>query len=642
MAPVTLLSNTRALNTDNYWIAWRDPELGYIAASRSGVPVIVPNYPPDSGSSLQSSSPEDCEDDIDFGEPHFITFDNLTYDFQAVGEFILAKSSATSFEVQTRQTAMPRFQVSRNDAVAMRVGSTRVGFYRTQDPPLRIDGQPTPLKNSSLSLPDGGTVFNVDNDYWILWPTGEQVLLVDDAYLDVYIRMPRVYQGQITGLGGTFNGDPSDDLRTRNGTPILPPVLFDTLYGFFGNSWRITQAESLFDYDPGENTTTFTDLNFPAIPSTACSLPSPVRTAAAAICEAAGVPESLLKACTLDVAALDDVNAAQTYANRGFSQITTEPSQTISTEGEFFCYDERGFLGPILAAGDGVIATVISFDPYEGSLFNVSLTGEAQLLTTLPQTIFDITDISRFGEDLYLSARGEDEEDNPVHPVFRVKPDGEVSTVIDDLTDSITGIAVREDNVFVAMPSIFLNNYNDFLGEFISVSGTNAIVAVAPTQTDLGPSPLGGIHVIAELEAPEGGGEIRDLVATDRGFYTAINNLLYWVAVDPFSLTASEIRLVTSFSETIGTLTLDRDGEHLLVTTNRETYRVHPTDGRVERLNISSFGVGSLVPLCDEYVGLQRIGPGNSVAEGEKSTSLLTSSCGSSGFDSSRLLRIIP
>ncbi len=112
--------------------------------------------------------------------------------------------------------------------------------------------------------------------------------------------------------------------------------------------------------------------------------------------------------------------------------------------------------------------------------------------------------------------------------------------------------------------------------------------------------------------------------------------------MDPFSLTASEIRLVSSLSEDISTLTLDRDGEHVLVTTNRETYRVHPTDSRVERLNISSVGVGSLVPLCDEYVGLQRIGPGTSVAEGEKGTSLLTSSCGSSGFDFSRLLRIIP
>jgi hypothetical protein len=466
---------------------------------------------------------------------------------------------------------------------------------------------------------------------------------VDDAYLDVYIRMPRVYQGQITGLGGTFNGDPNDDLRPRNGTPILPPVLFDTLYGFFGNSWRITQAESLFDYDPGENTTTFTDLNFPAIPSTACSLPSPVRAEAAALCTAAGVPESLLKACTLDVAALDDVSAAQSYVNRGFSLITAEPSQTISTEGEFFCYDERGFLGPILAAGDGVIITVITFDPYEASLFKVSLTGEAQLLTTLPQTIYDITDISSLGEDLYLSARGEDEEGSEIHPVFRVNPDGEVSTVIDNLVERITGIAVREDNVFVAMPSIFFDDYVDLFGDFISaVSGTNAIVAVGPPQTDLGPSPIGGIHVIAELEASEGGGEIRDLVATDRGFYTAINNLLYWVAVDPFSLTASEIRLVTSFSDDINTLALDGDGENLLVTTNRETYRVHPTDSRVERLNISSVGVDSLVPLCDEYVGLQRIGSGTSVAEGEKSTSLLTSSCGSSGFNSSRLIRIIP
>jgi hypothetical protein len=53
--PTLLVSESRPLNTENYWIAWRDPDLGYIAASKSGVPVTVPNYPPtNSRSSIQS------------------------------------------------------------------------------------------------------------------------------------------------------------------------------------------------------------------------------------------------------------------------------------------------------------------------------------------------------------------------------------------------------------------------------------------------------------------------------------------------------------------------------------------------------------------------------------------------------------
>ncbi len=53
--PTLLHSETRSLNTDNYWIAWKDRNLGYIAASRSGVPVTVPNYPSNGGSSLIAS-----------------------------------------------------------------------------------------------------------------------------------------------------------------------------------------------------------------------------------------------------------------------------------------------------------------------------------------------------------------------------------------------------------------------------------------------------------------------------------------------------------------------------------------------------------------------------------------------------------
>ncbi|NJL98518.1 MAG: hypothetical protein HC924_06700 [Synechococcaceae cyanobacterium SM2_3_2] len=48
MEPTLLFSETRPLNPENYWAAWQDPNLGYIAASRVGVPVTVPNYPPNS------------------------------------------------------------------------------------------------------------------------------------------------------------------------------------------------------------------------------------------------------------------------------------------------------------------------------------------------------------------------------------------------------------------------------------------------------------------------------------------------------------------------------------------------------------------------------------------------------------------
>ncbi len=40
-SPVFIASETSPIQPENYWIAWRDPELGYVAAAKSGVPVTV-------------------------------------------------------------------------------------------------------------------------------------------------------------------------------------------------------------------------------------------------------------------------------------------------------------------------------------------------------------------------------------------------------------------------------------------------------------------------------------------------------------------------------------------------------------------------------------------------------------------------
>jgi hypothetical protein len=55
LEPTLLVSETRPLNPSNYWVVWQDPNLGYIAASRVGVPVTVPNYPPNSLSRTTTS-----------------------------------------------------------------------------------------------------------------------------------------------------------------------------------------------------------------------------------------------------------------------------------------------------------------------------------------------------------------------------------------------------------------------------------------------------------------------------------------------------------------------------------------------------------------------------------------------------------
>jgi hypothetical protein len=79
------------------------------------------------------------------------------------------------------------------------------------------------------------------------------------------------------------------------------------------NTWRVSQAESLFDYGPGESTASFTDVHFPYPPA---HTPSAVQQQQAQqLCQTAGVTNPIfLKGCITDVAATGDASFAQSAA----------------------------------------------------------------------------------------------------------------------------------------------------------------------------------------------------------------------------------------------------------------------------------------------------------------------------------------
>ncbi len=314
-----------------------------------------------------SLSPEDCQDDDHksqpqpqygggetWGEPHLVTFDRLKYDHHAVGEFILAKSTDGNFEIQVREAAVPASsQVALNTAAAMKVGNTRVAFYVKDFPdsdttnPLRVDGKPTVIQGGSLSLPGGGTITQVNQGSYIVeWTTGERVGVKVDSFgssalLDINPALPQTRQGQLIGLLGNFNGNPDDDLKSRDGK-VLPPqstinqvsqitqnltnwvpiplnqvesLFLEQLHKQFGDSWRISQQESLFDYAPGKNTESYTNRAFPnGFQVLRMLLPAQVQAAEAA-CRQAGVPSERLEGCLFDVGVTGNADFAKVAAN---------------------------------------------------------------------------------------------------------------------------------------------------------------------------------------------------------------------------------------------------------------------------------------------------------------------------------------
>ena len=115
-----------------------------------------------------------------FGDPHLKSFDEATYSFQTVGEFVLAKSEKSQFEVQTRQRAQSD-NFSLNAAVAMNVAGDRVCYYASTKPDnlnsnLRLNGMPVQLQGRTYFLPNGGVIRFEGRNYTVSWPTGEMLI----------------------------------------------------------------------------------------------------------------------------------------------------------------------------------------------------------------------------------------------------------------------------------------------------------------------------------------------------------------------------------------------------------------------------------------------------------------------------------
>ncbi|MDG4810654.1 VWD domain-containing protein [Micromonospora sp. WMMD1120] len=239
------------------------------------------------------------------GDPHLLTYDGLRYDFQAAGEFVLTRSTRDDFEVQTRQTMFPSSSVvAVNSAVAARVAGDRVGVYVTPDgPAVRVNGAPPASAPDGLRLPRGGAVTTWgDGAVTIDWPDGTQLTAAPIGVwgLSVSVGAPTARAGTLEGLLGDHDGDPGDDLTVRAGKRLSQPPGFEALYPDFADSWRVEARLSLFDYEPGQDTGTFTDRRFPDRPLTVEDLPN--RATAELVCRRAGVTDpEVLAGCVLDV-----------------------------------------------------------------------------------------------------------------------------------------------------------------------------------------------------------------------------------------------------------------------------------------------------------------------------------------------------
>lgn len=245
-----------------------------------------------------------------FGDPHLATLDGLAYDLQSVGEFHLLEVPDLGIDVQARFTPSGP-NLSLFNTVALEINDTRVELGNGT---LKIDGQPVTLaNNASFDLGDGAAVMRNGRFYSVLWPGYGDRLTMMWSGSSVGFHLPQALTSR--GLLGNSNGNPHDDLALRDGTPLPSDAAASVLHGKFADSWRITDADSMFAYPAGQSTVSYTNRSFPANVITIDDFTEAEIAAASQACQDAGVlPGPQFEDCVFDVVATGDDTYAQTAA----------------------------------------------------------------------------------------------------------------------------------------------------------------------------------------------------------------------------------------------------------------------------------------------------------------------------------------
>jgi hypothetical protein len=333
------------------------------------------------------------------GDPHMLTVNQQRYDFQAAGEFTLLRSTDGSVDIQARQE--PRDtdgRMSIDTAIAAKVGSHRVGVYVTGSGlearlEAHVDGSMVDLSTGPRDLGDGGRISAYQNGYEIDFPDGTKMWTLS-----------------VTQWGINTQISPSSGLRTGGsgllgpvipgylGVPSLPdgtrlPAAPDNqqrstvVYGQFADAWRVTDATSLFDYDGGKSTASYTIKPYPTDPryGSLTDLSSDQRSAGATACSA--IKDSdLHDDCVFDVGVsgehgfADGYAATQSFQDAPAVAPTASPAASPSTgpgaeSGAITMTQGLAIGGDAVGPNDTVYASVqtaanayslIAFDPKAG------------------------------------------------------------------------------------------------------------------------------------------------------------------------------------------------------------------------------------------------------------------------------------
>ncbi|ESO11951.1 hypothetical protein HELRODRAFT_158315 [Helobdella robusta] len=188
------------------------------------------------------------------GDPHFTTMDGTSYEFNPVGEFIYLQVPNTTVQTRIKQ------YVDKNNvlkpasyfaAFAIKIYdlSLQIEFTAKNNLQLKVDG--VIWDEESLSLPEVNAVINPTLiSLYTITGLSFQFYSLNDMLHVIAALQPNI-KGQVSGLIGNWDDDPSNDFMLPNGTWIPNTSSPEDIHYIFGMSWATTEKTSIFSYPDG-------------------------------------------------------------------------------------------------------------------------------------------------------------------------------------------------------------------------------------------------------------------------------------------------------------------------------------------------------------------------------------------------------
>ncbi|MEQ2157424.1 hypothetical protein GOODEAATRI_001703 [Goodea atripinnis] len=168
------------------------------------------------------------------GDPHYVTFDKVRFDFQGTCVYQLAALCSKDpelvpFEVLVQNDRGSKV-VSYTKLVQIKVYSTSIVITQTHKGLIMVNDE---LVNLPVNLKDGKIY---------VYKSGWDAVVTTDFGLKVsfnwksaaFVTLPSNYKGAVCGLCGNYNDKPQDDLIPKDGNKPAKPT-------DFGSSWRVAE-----------------------------------------------------------------------------------------------------------------------------------------------------------------------------------------------------------------------------------------------------------------------------------------------------------------------------------------------------------------------------------------------------------------